>query len=171
MQRESELGVVTRSAFKRRHYKRIGEIANDVRAILRRRDRMRALMRGETLSSQFRERLMLVVTEVNACRYCSYYHARQALVEGLTTDEVQALTQGEFDASPPEERPAMLYAQHWAEADGEPDPEARARLVTLYGPDTASAIDLALRVIRVGNLGGNTLDYLLYRISFGHWGA
>jgi hypothetical protein len=26
----------------------------------------------------FRERLMLAVTVVNGCRYCSYFHARQA---------------------------------------------------------------------------------------------
>lgn len=171
MQRESNVGLRTGNGFKRRHYRRLREIVADVRAILRRRNQMRELMRGETLSAQFRERLMLVVTEVNACRYCSYYHAKQALVEGLSAEEIQALTQGEFEASPPEERPAMLYAQHWAEADGEPDPAAWERLVALYGRKHAEAIDLALRVIRVGNLSGNTFDYLLYLISFGRLGA
>lgn len=128
-------------------------------------------MRGETLSPQFRERLMLVVTEVNACRYCSYFHARQALVAGLSDEELQALTEGEFDASPAEEKPAMLYAQHWAEADGQPDVAATERLVTAYGLETAAAIELALRMIRIGNLAGNTFDYLLYRLSFGRWGG
>jgi hypothetical protein len=32
-------------------------------------------------------------------------------------------------------------------------------------------IDLALRMIRVGNLLGNTFDYVLHRASFGRWGA
>jgi AhpD family alkylhydroperoxidase len=132
---------------------------------------MRSLMHGETLSAAFRERLMLAVTEVNRCRYCAYYHAKQALVEGLSEAELQALTEGEFDSSPAEERPALLYAQHWAEADGSPDEEAHARIVELYGAETANAIDLALRVVRIGNPMGNTWDGLLYRVSLGRWGT
>ena len=34
----------------------------------------------------------------------------------------------------------------------------------------AELINLVLRMIRVGNLWGNTWDLLLYRISFGRWG-
>lgn len=157
--------------FRRRIYRRPGQLWSDLRAVLSRRDQMRPLMRGETLSDAFRERLMLVVTEVNACRYCAYFHARQALVEGLSEDELVALTAGDFDASPPEERAALLYAQHWAESDAQPDPAARERLVTLYGEEKAATIELALRVIRIGNLMGNTFDYILYRISFGRWGT
>ena len=127
-------------------------------------------MRGETLPTAFRERLMLVVTEVNACRYCAHFHARQALVAGLSPEEIQALTAGDFDTSPAEERPAMLYAQHWADADGSPDPAATARITALYGETQASAIELALRMIRIGNLAGNTFDYILYRLSMGRWG-
>ena len=66
---------------------------------------------------------------------------------------------------------AILYAQHWAEADGSPDEEARARIVELYGAETTNVIDLALRVIRIGNLMGNTWDGLLYRVSLGRWGT
>lgn len=132
---------------------------------------MPPLMRGVTISQAFRERLMLVVTEVNACRYCSYFHARQALVEGLSRGELETLAAGDFDASPPEERPALLYAQHWAESDGQPEQAARYQLDVLYGAPTAKAIDLALRVIRIGNLTGNTFDYLLFRVSGGRWGG
>jgi AhpD family alkylhydroperoxidase len=127
-------------------------------------------MRGETLNKPFRERLMIVVTEVNACRYCSYFHARQALVEGIAEQELQALTEGEFKASPPEERTALLYAQHVAESGGNPDPAARARIEERYGTETAAAIDLTLRVIRIANLMGNTVDFLLYKVSFGRLG-
>jgi len=155
--------------FNRRTYQTLGQLLRDVRAIVSRRGEMRQLMRGESLSPAFRERLMLAVTEVNQCRHCSYYHARQALAEGLTQDEITALSEGEFDNSPAQERPALLYAQHWAEANGAPDPAARARIAELYGPQTANAIDLALTVIRIGNLGGNTLDGLLHWISRGRW--
>ncbi len=152
--------------FKRRTYRNLREPLSDILTIVRNRSKLR----GETLTNAFRERLMLAVTEVNRCRYCAYYHARQALVEGLSKAELQALTEGDFDTSPPEERPALLYAQHWAEAKGQPDPAARRRLRELYGDDKADAIEITLRIIRVGNLAGNTLDKLLYYATLGHWG-
>lgn len=157
--------------FPRRYYHRPRALLHDMRVVLDRRKELQPLLRGETLPIPFRERLMLVVTQVNACRYCAYAHARQALVAGLSRQELDALTEGDFDTSPPGERPALLYAQHWAEAEGHPDPGATAHLITLYGEQTATAIDLALRMIRIGNLVGNTADYVLYRLSFGRWGA
>jgi hypothetical protein len=43
--------------------------------------------------------------------------------------------------------------------------------VTRYGTQKVEAIELALQMIRMGNLSGNTLDYVLYKISGGRWGA
>jgi len=128
-------------------------------------------MRGESLDSAFRERLMLTVTAVNGCRYCSYEHARQALVAGVSAGEIEALASGMFDDCPSAEVPALLYAQHWAETDGKPDPEAPKRLLELYGEEASQAIEIALGVIRMGNLGGNTLDHILFRLSFGRLGV
>ena len=126
-------------------------------------------MRGGSLDPAFRERLMLAVTAVNGCRYCSYFHARQALVVGISAQEADALAAGVMDGCPPEQLPAVLYAQHWAESDGRPDPAARQRIVELYGSGTTEAIELVLHTIRMGNMAGNTFDYLLYRLSFGRW--
>jgi hypothetical protein len=42
-------------------------------------------------------------------------------------------------------------------------------MVDLYGAEVAQAIELALHTIRIGNMAGNTLDYVLYRISLGRW--
>ena len=77
---------------------------------------------------------------------------------------------GVFIRAPERELPALLYAQHWAEANAQPDPAARAKLVETYGDDTARAIEYILRMIRVGNLSGNTFDFILYRLSFGRLG-
>jgi AhpD family alkylhydroperoxidase len=128
-------------------------------------------MRGEALDSAFRERLMLVVTGVNGCRYCSYVHAREALAEGISQDEIKSLGERMFEGSPPEQVPALLYAQHWAETDGKPDPAVRERVRQRYGRDALERIEAVLRVIRIGNLMGNTMDYVLYRVSFGRWGV
>jgi len=156
--------------FRRRTYHNLGQFLSDFRMMMSRRQEIRLLMRGEVISHSFRERLMLVVTQVNGCRYCSYAHAREALSKGISQQEIEALGEGMFEDSPPEEVPALLYAQHWAEADGDPETAVREQVVARYGEQKVRLIELALRMIRAGNLSGNTFDYLLYRISFGRWG-
>ena len=157
--------------FGRRFYHSLGELLTDYRSIMSRRKQIRSLMRGDVIPPAFRERLMLVVTQVNQCRYCSYAHAREALSAGIPEQEIEALGKGMFEGSPPEEVPALLYAQHWAEANGDPEASVRAQVVARYGEQVVETIELALRMIRAGNLSGNTFDYLLYRLSFGRWGA
>lgn len=139
-------------------------------ATFRRRNQLRLLKQVTWLTPAFRERLMLAVTAVNDCRYCSFYHAQRALASGISESEVRQIQDGGFSDAPSEELPAMLYAQHWAEADGVPGPEVRAVFVEHYGPESAETIELILRLIRVGNLLGNTWDYLLYKLSFGRLG-
>jgi AhpD family alkylhydroperoxidase len=157
--------------FRRRIYRSLTEVFADLKAILARRDQMKPLMRGELIDAAFRERLMLAVTAVNGCRYCSYAHAKQALVAGISDEEVAALQEGVLKNSPGEELPALLYAQHWAETRGAPDPAARRGVIERYGEEKAAAIELALRTIQMGNLMGNTVDYVLYRVSFGRRGV
>jgi AhpD family alkylhydroperoxidase len=156
--------------FTRRAYQNAGDLWRDVRFPLQNRAQVRRAMQGDLVSFPFRERLMLSVTAVNGCRYCSYYHAQEAIKAGLPDEELQKLLVGVIDDAPPEELPALLYAQHWAEAEGFPDPAARQKLNDTYGPQRAEAIETVLRMISMGNLLGNTADYWLYRLSFGRWG-
>ena len=127
-------------------------------------------MRGEYISDAFRERIMLAVTEVNGCRYCQYAHAKMALEAGLTQEEIETLSSGSFHNCPAEEVPALLYAQHWAENNSQPDDETRQKILDIYNEATVEAMELAMRMIRMGNLLGNTWDYFLFRLSFGKWG-
>ena len=113
---------------------------------------------------------MLAVTSVGCCRYCSYFHSKLALKGGIKQEEIGKLLSGNFECCPEEEVLAILYAQHWAESNAHPDPEATQKLQETYGSEKSDAIHLMLRMIRLGNLLGNTWDYLLYRISFGNWG-
>jgi len=74
-------------------------------------------------------------------------------------------------AAPEEELPALLYAQHYAERNGRSDPTAYQSLYTIYGRERAAAIETVLRLIRMGNLLGNSTDWLLHKLSFGRWGG
>jgi AhpD family alkylhydroperoxidase len=159
------------NSYERRTYHSLSEALADFRSILSQRKQIRSLMRGEEIAPSFRERLMLVVTAVNRCRYCSYAHAREALSTGISETEITALASGMFADSPPGEVPALLYAQHWAEMNGEPEAPVREQVIERYGEQVVGTMELALRLIRAGNLAGNTFDYLLYRVSFGRLGA
>lgn len=162
---------MSKRTFGRRIYHSPAKFLADFRYMIGRRSLIRRAMR-ELIPFAFRERLMLVITEVNGCRYCSYYHAREALKSGVSEAELRGLLAGALPAeTPPDEYLALAYAQHWAETDAHPDPEAVQKLVATYGEERAAAIDIVLRMIRIGNLLGNTADYLLYRLSFGLLGT
>ncbi len=151
----------------KRTYKNPREFFSDVIFLLKKSGRIRDAARKKMLSKAFRERLMLAVISVYGCRYCSWAHTREALKSGVNREEIVGLLQGSVDGCPEEEAVAVLYAQHWADCDTRPDKEAISRLVQTYGLDKAEAIDMALRVIRAGNLTGNTWDAFLARVSFG----
>lgn len=155
--------------FNRRIYRSPDELIKEIKDLMSRYGEIRPLIHERTLSTAFRERLMLIVTEVNDCRYCSYAHAQIALEEGISKEEIRALNRGTLSGLPDEQMTAFLYAKHWAETDGNPDDSARERVVEEYGEVVVSQIELAMEMIRTANLLGNTFDYLIYKISFGKW--
>lgn len=156
--------------FKRRIYHRLRDILKDVSNIFRHRTQIKQLMSGELIPGMFRERIMLTVTEVNGCRYCQYAHAKMALRSGLSKEEINALSSGAFHDCPAEEVPALLYAQHWAENKGLPEGDVRQEIIDTYGEKKTELLELAMRMIQMGNLLGNTWDFFLYKISFGRLG-
>jgi len=155
--------------FNKRTYKNLKGFFNDLYFPIKNRNRLKEVTAKKLISPAFRERLMLAVTAVNGCRYCSYFHAKQALKSGLTSEEISRLLSGDVANCPEEEAVAIIYAQHWAECDTHPDPEAVLKLQQAYGVEKTEAIHLMLRMIRLGNLLGNSWDCLIYHISFGKW--
>ncbi len=157
--------------FPRRHYRNPVAPVADALWIAVRPARALGVAYGRRVAPDLRERLMLAVTEVNGCRYCSWVHTRVALRAGVPAEEVEQLMGGEIAGAPEAERPALIYAQHWASTDAKPEPEARGRVLEIYGSERLADYEMAMRLIRVGNLWGNTLDFGLYWVSWGRWGA
>jgi AhpD family alkylhydroperoxidase len=156
--------------FPKRTYHSLKEMFADFNFMRRNREAVHAMMNNGLVSESFRERLMMAVTAVNGCRYCSYFHAKQSLKAGITPEEIQALTEFEFCDCPAEEQPALLFAQHWAENNTHPDKDVYQNVLDYYGEEKLASIEMVLRMIRMGNLMGNTADYLLYKLSFGKLG-
>ena len=157
--------------FRKRTYKNLKEAFSDLWFPIRNRSRLREITRKRLISPAFRERLMLAVTAVNGCRYCSYFHAKQALKTGITAEEISNILSGDVADCPQDEAVAVIYAQHWAESDAHPEPGTVRRLQQTYGPEKVEGIHLILRMIRMANLLGNSWDYLIYRISLGRRGG
>ena len=126
-----------------------------------------SLVDNHSISPSFSERIMLAVTAVNDCRYCSYGHARRALKCGVTPEEIELLLSGDVGHVPVDEAPAILFAQHYAESGGSPDPDAVRALAETYGRRIAQGILFRIRMITLGNLMGNTFDAVLSRLR-GH---
>jgi AhpD family alkylhydroperoxidase len=158
-------------AFAKRRFHGFGLFWGEVKLLWPQRKALFDILRGKALSPGFRERLMLAVTAVNQCRFCTFVHSRIALKEGVSKAEVDDLFRGEFEGVPEEERTAVLYAHHWAETEGRPDAEATDRLKAAYGEETSRRIDATLRFINLNNRIGNTFDWLLYTLSFGKVGG
>ncbi len=129
---------------------------------------MGAMRRGrkqKLVSVEFGERIMMAVTEVNGCRYCSYFHSQVALKAGLNEEEIRETLSGDFSQAPEEELPALMFAQHYAETGGKPDEQTWERLVETYGQAKAEAIRGFIRAIMIGNAWGNAFDSLRVRLK------
>lgn len=99
-------------------------------------------------------RLQLAVTEVNGCPACSYQHAKMALKEGMSNEEISSFLSGGEDYIKPEEGKAILFAQHFAESTGRPEKYAYDRLAHEYGNDEAQVMLAVVQFMLAGNAYG-----------------
>ncbi len=116
------------------------------------------------VEADFKERLMLAVTQVNGCQMCSYAHAQKALKAGVADEEIRSLLEGDMGVVPPEQMRAVLFAQHYADSRGNPDPETLVRLRASYDSQ-AEAILAVIREIMAGNCFGIPLGSAKKRLG------
>ena len=125
-----------------------------------------AALRNKEISKSFMERIMTIVTAVNGCTYCTWFHAKQAVSSGISEKEVKNMLKLQFKADASNfELPGLLYAQHYSETNRNPDKEITDKLFEFYGDKTANHIILFIRMIFFGNLDGNTFDAFLSRLK------
>ena len=132
-------------------FRDIGRVIGNIKSI-------RRTMQHATISPRFAEHVMLAVTAVNGCRYCSYVHARMALEAGCSGKEIASLLNSTLKGIPGEEAIAIAFAHHYADTCGNPEHFALSRLVKTYGLQQSRDILNCIYVITIGNYMGNTLD-------------
>ncbi len=118
------------------------------------------------ISKSFRSNIMLSVTEVNGCFYCSYYHTKIAYETGITEDELESLLSGNLKVVKKEEHIALLFAQHYADVDSKYDNDMYKRVIETYGEIKAKGILSTIRLIMMGNAYGIAANCFKLRLSF-----
>ena len=152
----------------RKFDKRIYDIKTqneDIRKLIAHSGAFVETMLNPVISKAFSESISLAVTQVNGCKLCSYTHAKNALKAGMTEEEVEFLLSGGFDNAPKEQLEALLFAQHYAETKGNPDPETKQKLLDTYGEEKTKDIMSHILIIMLANLYGNTMEAFKLRIK------
>lgn len=126
---------------------------------------IRKSIKSSNVSKAFSEKIMLAVTQVNGCRYCNYLHTKNAIDAGASEEEISALVNGELGDIGNDESLALMFAQHYADTDGDFDKETYHKFLEHYGKDKARDILATIRAIMAGNIHGISLDALQSRFK------
>lgn len=117
-------------------------------------------------SAAFSERILLVISGVNACSYCSWFHGHIALRSGVTSTEVkQLLNQLIPQGVNEKEITALLFALHYAQSGGQPLEAEIQWLRDDYSATEVKGIQGLCAAIQFGNLCGNTFDAFISRLK------
>jgi len=150
----------------KRKYNGFGQFFADIWFVIANLFRVWEMLIAERVARPFAEKIMLAVTAVNDCVYCSRGHTKLALISGVEQSEIDQLLAQDIGQSVDEyEATGLAFAQHYAESERNPDPAALAALEEKYGEKIARDIVLYARLISTGNLIGNTLDGFLARFK------
>jgi AhpD family alkylhydroperoxidase len=151
-------------SFDKRFYT-LGTFWRDFSAVIRHIPDFIDSVRSRRINHKFAEEIMMVVSQVNGCRYCSYVHSKSSLMSGVSEQELLKLLALQTDNFPEEEALALTFAQHYAESGCNPDPEVEKRFRNYYGLHVSQDIMNFMRVITMSNLAGNTVDAFLSRLK------
>ena len=103
------------------------------------------------------ERLSLAVSGVNSCSYCSWLHSKKALELGFSEEDVEGMLQGDLAGLNRAESAAVLYAQHWADTEGDVSREARSSLREFWTEGAIRSMEAYIQAVYFGNLCSNTV--------------
>ncbi|MDF1628901.1 MAG: carboxymuconolactone decarboxylase family protein [Alcanivoracaceae bacterium] len=117
-----------------------------------------------SLSPALREEIMLAVTSVNDCRYCSWVHTGLALENGVDMDSLHALLGRDLGSVEEREAVAILFGKHFADSVRQPSKVARDKLRQHFSDGERREIMAYIHAIYFANLTGNSADGVLARL-------
>lgn len=124
---------------------------------------LRALVKPR-LPTSLREEVVLAVTSVNDCRYCSWVHTGLALENGVDMEDLGMLLGKSLDNVEEREAVAILFGKHFADTVRQPSAQARTKLAAHFSPAEQREIMAYIHAIYFANLTGNSADAILARL-------
>ena len=109
----------------------------------------------------------VLVTEINGCAMCYYFHATDALRKGITNGELLELQNRNKPGNSldKDDIVALTFAEHYADSAGDIDPLALTRLQSAYGKSMSRDLISHLRMVNLGTRTGNTVENLRERVK------
>ena len=149
-----------------RRFDSAGEAVRDLAALTRRAKPLAAVYARGRLDGALRERVMLAVSRVNACRGCTFVHTRWALRVGVTPDELDALGLDDLRRLDRRSRAAVIYATARAENRfrSSPPPDVTAAVAAELTPAEIEAVEAVARMMALANPTASTAQALLGRV-------
>lgn len=154
----------------KRQYDSLQGFVKDLAFVWNHRKLLTALSNEKTLKRAFHVRLMLAVVQANACGALSKPMMQGAVKAGVSSQEAEALLSGDTGETPESDAPAVLYAQHWTQTDGQPNPEAIAVIERAYGEETLKEIHCVIQSGEIAIRVANTLAHWKKRFGFSRSG-
>ena len=116
----------------------------------------------------FREELMLAVSELNHCRYCTWAHHEWAHMVGVSDDELAHVEQMDPTGFDRRKWLAISYVRALVSANFGPVDKALVReMKAKYTPVEIEEIEVVARIMDIGNRGANTWDAFVSRLRGG----
>jgi len=113
----------------------------------------------------FREELMLSVSQLNGCRFCSWGHHEWAEISGVSNEELAQLERLDPAGFDRRKWLAIQYVRALVKEDFvRVQPVLRRAMQHKYSPREIRDIELIANVMDIGNRGSNTFDAMLSRL-------
>lgn len=151
--------------FRKRIYNNLSDFLSDFLGFIINSSIYVKSVKNKRVNRKLREKLMVAVSGVLGCKYCTWLHSEMALSHGVDAGDIQSLLSSELGKFPEEEAVALAFAQHYSETGGRVQEQVRQRFYKYYGREKARDILGYIQIIYFGNLSGNTVDALLERLK------
>ena len=149
--------MVSPNQFQKRRYT-FRTLFKDIKQFIANYSNIKEAITSKRISRQFAERIMLSVTSVNNCIYCTYGHTGAALKSGAFEVEIVSILDDSLDSIKEEELVALNFAKHYARNYCNPTKKEKNKLVSYYGIQKANDILVFIQIITLGNLMGNAVE-------------
>ena len=117
------------------------------------------------MDAAFREQIMLSISRMNDCRYCTAIHGAWAEKVGLDEEQRAALVDLEPGSFDRRTWVALAWARRLVDDDAAPDPDLETELRAHYSEREIAAIKAVAIAINLANRSGNTWDAFLERLG------